>query len=203
MDHDIQRQQLTRSFGIWSKSLQWLNSYLTCRTQSVYLNEQSTTPRNIMFGVSQGPCSARCCSRSIWPTSLTISYTTAVRTTRSYTSPVHRRKLHVLSLVYREYIIQWMAFNRLKINPTKSEVPVEIHRSPSPSRRQQFFPSRWLRRRIINIRAKSGCKLHRINEQGNPCQPSRQNVFLQTTSHAGLQTIDFNVNSIPVSSSNV
>ena len=106
VDHDILRQRLTMSFGIWAKSLQWLDSgmsqvwvrydsYLTGRIQPVYLAGMSTT--------SQNRCLGRCCSCSTRPTSaasfeFTISYTTAMRTTCNYTSPVHRRKVRVLSL---------------------------------------------------------------------------------------------------------
>ena len=54
VDNDILRQRLIRSFGIRSKSLQWLDSYLTGRTQSVYLDGMSTTPRSILCEVSQG-----------------------------------------------------------------------------------------------------------------------------------------------------
>ena len=53
VDHDILWQWLTMSFRILiqAKSLQWLDSYLTGRTQSVYLERQSTTPRNILCEV--------------------------------------------------------------------------------------------------------------------------------------------------------
>ena len=50
VDHDILRQRLTRSFGIRAKSLHWLDLYLIGRTQSVYLDGTSTTPRNILWG---------------------------------------------------------------------------------------------------------------------------------------------------------
>ena len=53
LDHDILRQRLTRSFGIRATSLEWLY-YLMDRTLSIYLDGQSTTPRNILCSILQG-----------------------------------------------------------------------------------------------------------------------------------------------------
>ena len=102
MDHDNLWQWLTRSFGPRAKSLQWLDSYLTGRTQSVYLNAQSTIHRNILCGVSQGSVLGPLLftlymaniGRIIFK--LIIPYTTAMLATCNYISTVHCQKLHVL-----------------------------------------------------------------------------------------------------------
>lgn len=102
VDRDILRQRRTRSFGIRAKSLQWLDSYLTGRTQSVYLDRQSTTPLNILFKFCNVLCSVHCrlfYTLLTWAASfkLVTQCFTDSRTTNNCSSSAHRRRVPVSS----------------------------------------------------------------------------------------------------------
>ena len=73
-----------------------------------------------------------------------------------------------------EDIAECMASNLLKINSANS-----VFLWCAAARRLHHVDN--------NIRAKLGCLLRRINEHGNPCQPSRQYVRVPATSYAGHQ----------------
>ena len=53
IDHSILVDRLA-SFGFGGKVLEWFKSYLTNRTQSVFINNTSSEPVNLEFGVPQG-----------------------------------------------------------------------------------------------------------------------------------------------------
>lgn len=52
--HDIQQMRLKKSFSISRRSFQWFVSYLTDRTQSVFIAADCMLPRTLKTGVPQG-----------------------------------------------------------------------------------------------------------------------------------------------------
>ena len=48
--------RLEMSFGIIGTALQWLRSYLSCRSQHVIVNGKQSESLNLPFGVPQGSC---------------------------------------------------------------------------------------------------------------------------------------------------
>ena len=52
--HEIQLNRLNSKFGISGTALNWFQSYLTGRTQSVLINGNKSQPRNLSCGVPQG-----------------------------------------------------------------------------------------------------------------------------------------------------
>ena len=54
IDHDIMLNRLTSLFGITGKALQWLESYLTNRSQSVVIDGFTSNVANLVWGVPQG-----------------------------------------------------------------------------------------------------------------------------------------------------
>lgn len=54
VDHDILLHHLRISFGVTSKALDWIMSYLSGRTQSVVLFRYTTISKVILYGITQG-----------------------------------------------------------------------------------------------------------------------------------------------------
>ena len=54
VDHSILIQRLENRFGFGNKSLEWIRSYLSDRSQSVKIGKQSSTKQHLSFGVPQG-----------------------------------------------------------------------------------------------------------------------------------------------------
>ena len=54
VDHFILLNRLESSFGITSKAISWLKTYLTCRTQSVVMNNKQSKTLKVKYGVPQG-----------------------------------------------------------------------------------------------------------------------------------------------------
>ena len=54
VDHQILLSRLNSVFGIRSTALQWFHSYLSDRYQSTSVNNLSSSPSQLMYGVSQG-----------------------------------------------------------------------------------------------------------------------------------------------------
>ena len=52
--HEILLNRLNSKFGISGTALNWFQSYLTGRTQSVLINGNKSQPRNLSCGVPQG-----------------------------------------------------------------------------------------------------------------------------------------------------
>ena len=53
-DHVILGQQLSSTFGCTGTILGWFESYLSNRTQSVFVNDVQSTPSILKYGVPQG-----------------------------------------------------------------------------------------------------------------------------------------------------
>ena len=54
IDHQILLSRLNSVFGIQSTALQWFQSYLSNRYQSTSVNNSSSSPPQLMYGVPQG-----------------------------------------------------------------------------------------------------------------------------------------------------
>ena len=54
IDHTILIERLRTTFGYDGTVLNWFKSYLSDRTQSVFINNVSSTPQKLSFGVPQG-----------------------------------------------------------------------------------------------------------------------------------------------------
>ena len=54
VDHDILLNRVERRLGISGSALAWLRSYLEGRTQKVCINNESSDPWELLFGVPQG-----------------------------------------------------------------------------------------------------------------------------------------------------
>ena len=54
LDHQILHSRLNSVFGIQSTALQWFHSYLSDRYQSTSVNNLSSSPSQLMYGVPQG-----------------------------------------------------------------------------------------------------------------------------------------------------
>lgn len=129
VDHDILMQRLSSSFGIKDRALSWLESYIRGRTQSVHLAGEETEPRLVTCGVPQG---------SVLGPLLFVLYTADLERiievhgllhhcyaddTQLYffCEPSQTAGLKQRVLLCIEQISGWMASNRLKLNPSKSE----------------------------------------------------------------------------------
>ena len=53
-DHNILLSRLNSVFGIQSTALQWFHSYLSDRYQSTSVNNSSSSPSQLMYGVPEG-----------------------------------------------------------------------------------------------------------------------------------------------------
>ena len=107
----------------------WFDSYLTDRSQSVHLAEDTTEPRTILCGATQG---------SVLGPLLFTMYTADIGLIIKahgllhhcyaddtqlylYCHPAECSSLKSRVLLCIDFISNWMASNRLKLNPSKSE----------------------------------------------------------------------------------
>ena len=112
VDHEILLNRLSHSFGTQSKVLKWLTSYLTGRTQCVHLSGKISFVETMRYGVPPG---------SVLGPLLFLLYTAGIfmQTTSNYTSTVDPM-IHNLSCIFN--IGLWMSSNRLRLNPSKTEI---------------------------------------------------------------------------------
>ena len=129
VDHDILLKRLSTTFGINSVALWWFQSYLADRTQSVYLGSDSTSPRPVTCGVPQGsvmdPILFSLYTADIGKliTSFSLQHHCYADDTQLCGSgrPDDRPALKARTLQCICAIAEWMASNRLKLNPIKTE----------------------------------------------------------------------------------
>ena len=130
IDHAILLQRLQHDFGIQDIALDWFSSYLTGRTQSVTIQNHTSDPDPIAFGVPQG---------SVLGPVLFVLYTTPLSTIiakhsvlyHSYADDSQLQKSapppQVPELVQSMQscitdIKSWMTTNKLKFSDDKTEV---------------------------------------------------------------------------------
>ena len=129
VDHDILLERLCRTHGIQDKALLWIQSYLSNRTQVIVVNGERSDVETIERGVPQG---------SVLGPLLFLLYTTEiqkiVRThglqSHSYADDGQLSTFHAIPTAVDEIaevlsciqsIHDWLASNRLKMNPDKTE----------------------------------------------------------------------------------
>ena len=130
LDHQILLSRLNSVFGIQSTALQWFHSYLSDRYQSTSVNNSSSSPSQLMYGVPQG---------SVLRPILFVLYTTPLSDTIANHSVNHQLFAddtqlqkpappnEVTSLTKElnactDDIKTWMMENQLKLNDGKTEV---------------------------------------------------------------------------------
>ena len=129
VDHDILFQTLSYHFGISGTALSWFQSYLTNRTQSVFIENFRSECRDVVFGVPQG---------SVLGPVLFLMYTKPLLDsinsqnilnqsfaddTQLYRSSKPSHALHTINTIQNciEGIRGWMLENKLKLNDEKTE----------------------------------------------------------------------------------
>jgi hypothetical protein len=129
VDHSILLHRLKNWFGISGPALNWFSTYLSPRTQSVYLNGNYSSSALLTCGVPQG---------SVLGPLLFTLYTTPLGTLLnnhslgyhfyaddtqiyiSFDSLSCDSSVQLLSAVFDE-VQSWMASNKLLLNPSKTE----------------------------------------------------------------------------------
>ena len=130
VDHDILMERLEHSFGPTGHVLAWIRSYLIGRSQCVSFNGERSTITHLICGLAQG---------SVLGPLYFLLYTAPILriveergfNIHAYADDlqiyVHGDPLRSASMVNRlsdcvDVVKGWMTSNRLRLNPTKTEV---------------------------------------------------------------------------------
>jgi hypothetical protein len=134
VDHEILLQRLEKRLGVTGTALQWFRSYLSGRTQRVYINGTTSESHPLKYGVPQGSVLGPKCFRiytlpvgdiaRLHGLNYQIYVDDNLYITFKPPSKQHLGTFEV-SMVNMEKCIQdirgWMADNFLKLNASKTE----------------------------------------------------------------------------------
>ena len=137
IDHHLLLNRLQSEYGINGKALSWFSSYLADRTQRVYIKGTCSSDRNLQYGVPQGsvlglilftlytePISRIAMMHGIHhhkyadDTQLYIDFTPTAEEDQSRAEAWGRMERCIKDIKY------WMAYSKLKLNDSKTEVLV-------------------------------------------------------------------------------
>ncbi|KAK7111255.1 hypothetical protein V1264_010921 [Littorina saxatilis] len=130
IDHGLLISRLEHVFGVSDSVLLWFSSYLSNRTQTVSINNSTSDPALLRYGVPQG---------SVLGPVLFVLYTTPLADIMASHSVLHHsyaddtqlqksadlKSFDTLMHSMQECILDvksWMTFNKLKLNDEKTEV---------------------------------------------------------------------------------
>ena len=130
LDHSILLDRLNTTFGLSGTVLEWFKSYLINRTQSVIIDDVTSEPRTLLYGVPQGSV--------LGPICYTLYTTPLGELIRNHNMPFHMyaddTQLYIsiepdnidvlvsnLELCLND-IRNWMLINKLKLNEEKTEI---------------------------------------------------------------------------------
>ena len=130
IDHDILLSRLSSWFGLSNTVLFWFRSYLSCRTFSVSIDNSSSIPSKLLYGVPQG---------SVLGPILFILYTTPLSHLITSSSSVSHHLYADDTQLFTSFsaanctsgltslestislVSSWMSANFLSLNPSKTE----------------------------------------------------------------------------------
>ena len=129
VDHSILLSRLSYSFGISDTVIAWVTSYLTDRTQTIFVNGSKSLPTPLHYGVPQG---------SVLGPILIVLYTQPLSKLIQHLSLYHNsfsddNQLYIsANLAQLQEIIRtlqscisdvqaWMHNNKIQLNPDKTE----------------------------------------------------------------------------------
>ena len=148
IDHNILLNRLSTEYGISDVVLRWFISYLTDRKQAVKIQDTLSSERNLPYGVPQGSV--------LGPVLFTLYTTPLSKIISAFSSLSHHlyaddTQIYVslkpqtcISLIKQLQdcllaVQSWMATNKLKLNPDKTEFIV-LGTETNRSRLSNFFP---------------------------------------------------------------
>ena len=129
VDHALLLSKLEQCYGICEKVYDWISSYLKDRSPTVHYQSSNSTRRVLKYGVPQG---------SVLGPMLFLLYTEEINhvidqynlrsqcysddcQVHSNCQPDKKDELIKSTLICIEGLSLWMASNRLKLNPDKTE----------------------------------------------------------------------------------
>ena len=122
--------RLKDNFGLSGTVLEWFESYLTFRTQSILINNVQSEPQTLLYGVPQGSVLGPLCY-TLYTTPLgeiirkhNMSYHMYADDTQLYLS-IEPNNINVLVKNIEacvKDVKDWMFINKLKLNQDKTEI---------------------------------------------------------------------------------
>ena len=133
VDHLILFERLEHSYGFGDAVLGWFKSYLTDRSQCICYNGATSETTTILYGVPQGSV--------LWPVLFLLYSADVIRIKHGFNAHSHANDLQINDLQIYVQTLQtscvglvtrmstcvteinsWMASNRLKLNPSNTEL---------------------------------------------------------------------------------
>ena len=137
LDHSILLNRLRDTFGLNGTVLEWFESYLRFRTQSVLIDNVQSEPQTLLYGVPQGSVLGPLCY-TLYTTPLgeiirnhDMSYHMYADDTQLYLS-IEPNNINVLVESIEACIKDvkdWMYINKLKLNQDKTDKSENIKNS--------------------------------------------------------------------------